>query len=60
MLELKCNRCGATLTRPGALVFSPPVGQEWLVEKYHVCAECWTALRRQIQADGEENREPDR
>jgi hypothetical protein len=41
MLELKCDMCGRELAAPGALVFSPPVNEGWLVEKYHVCADCW-------------------
>jgi hypothetical protein len=41
MLGLKCDRCGGSLTEPGALVFSPPMSERWLVEKYHVCADCW-------------------
>jgi hypothetical protein len=44
MLELKCDKCGQELRSPGALVFSPPTSETWLVEKYHVCFECWPAV----------------
>jgi hypothetical protein len=32
------------LRQPGALVLSPPMSKSWLVEKYHVCIECWPAV----------------
>jgi hypothetical protein len=44
MLELKCDKCGRELREPGALILSPPTTKEWLVEKYHVCADCWPAV----------------
>jgi hypothetical protein len=50
MLELKCDKCGTELQQPGALVFSPPTGEAWLVEKYHVCAACWPALLEMLRA----------
>ena len=49
MLNLKCDKCGRELTQPGALVFSPPTGDGWLVEKYHVCADCWPALVAELR-----------
>ena len=45
MLELKCDLCHRDLEEPGALVFSPPKDDGWTVAKYHVCAECWPAIR---------------
>ncbi len=42
MLKVNCDKCGAELTRPGALVFSPPAGS--LVAKLHVCWDCWLIL----------------
>jgi hypothetical protein len=44
MLELKCDMCGRELRLPGALIFSPPTSEVWIVEKYHICAECWPAV----------------
>ena len=44
MFELRCDRCMRDLREAGALVFSPPKGNAWMVEKYHVCAECWPEL----------------
>jgi hypothetical protein len=50
MLELKCDKCGQELRHPGALVFSPPTSETWLVEKYHVCVECWPTVLAALQA----------
>jgi hypothetical protein len=44
MLIFKCDRCGRELKQAGALVFSPPNREAWMVEKHHVCAECWPEL----------------
>jgi hypothetical protein len=51
MLELKCDKCGRELTEAGALVFSPPKGEAWIVEKYHVCANCWPKLVAFVKGD---------
>ncbi len=42
MLKLKCDKCGRELSQPGALLFSPPTTDGWLVEKYHLCPDCWS------------------
>jgi hypothetical protein len=44
MLELRCDVCGRELQKPGALIFSPPTQEAWIVEKYHVCADCWPTV----------------
>ena len=49
MLELKCDICGRDLAAPGALVFSPPTDDGWLVEKFHVCADCWPTVAALIE-----------
>jgi hypothetical protein len=49
MLELKCDKCGRELNQPGALLFSPPTGNGWLVEKYHLCHDCWLATVALVQ-----------
>lgn len=49
MLDLKCDRCGRELKEPGALAFSPPKDDGWLVEKYHLCVDCWQAIREQLR-----------
>jgi hypothetical protein len=41
MLELRCDICKDNLREPGGLIFSPPTTESWLVQKYHVCTECW-------------------
>jgi hypothetical protein len=45
MIAPTCQKCGAELDEPGALVFSPPqtLGAGSVV-KYHVCADCWQKL----------------
>jgi hypothetical protein len=50
MLELRCNACGQELNQPGALLFSPPTGDGWLVEKYHLCVSCWGAMTEPLRA----------
>jgi len=44
MLKLECDLCHRELKEPGALIFSPPTNEAWIVEKYHVCADCWPAI----------------
>jgi hypothetical protein len=44
MLKLECDLCHQELKEPGALIFSPPTSEAWIVEKYHVCADCWPAI----------------
>jgi hypothetical protein len=51
MLEIQCDRCHSELKQPGALIFSPPTGQAWLVEKYHVCADCWEDVAALLKTD---------
>jgi hypothetical protein len=48
MLEIQCDKCGKELQKPGALIFSPPTGDGWLVEKYHLCADCWLRVAELI------------
>jgi hypothetical protein len=38
-----CDRCGMQLTKPGALIFSPP-NQHGECAKFHVCVGCHGAL----------------
>jgi hypothetical protein len=59
MLELKCNRCGDELKEPGALVFSPPTGDGWLVEKFHLCVDCWSLVSGQLKARSQ-SKDPER
>ena len=44
MLDLTCDMCHRNLDEPGGLIFSPPVDEAWIVEKYHVCAFCWPEI----------------
>lgn len=54
MIEPICDLCGQRLTKPGALVFSPPAtverGSE--VKKYHVCTRpsCWPGIESRLEA----------
>jgi hypothetical protein len=51
MLELKCDLCDQELQEPGALIFSPPTNEVWLVEKYHVCADCWPTVAALLKVE---------
>ena len=55
MLELQCDICNRTLQEPGALIFSPPPKESWIVEKYHVWIDCWpkvaALLKKQTSVD---------
>ena len=51
MVKLKCDRCGLELFEPGALLFSPPRRAEWIVEKYHLCVECWPKIVAQLRPE---------
>lgn len=47
LMKIKCNRCQQVLTKPGALVFSPP--EENVSIKFHICDECWPQIAMHIQ-----------
>jgi hypothetical protein len=49
MLDLKCDKCGQPLQQPGALAFGPPQGDGWLVEKYHLCVDCWSVIVAELK-----------
>jgi hypothetical protein len=54
MLELRCDVCQRELQEPGALVFSPPTTEAWIVEKYHVCTICWPKIRGLLKDEEED------
>ena len=60
MLDLKCDRCGAELNQPGALLFSPPRGDGWLVEKYHLCVECYKRIAAELRTCDANRQKPPR
>lgn len=35
--------------QPGALIFSPPTAGTLMVEKFHICADCWPAVAEMIK-----------
>ena len=37
-----CDKCGKELDDFGALLFSPPNGND--VKKFHICKECYSKL----------------
>ena len=41
-LLFDCERCGAPIETPAALLFSPPDGD--LVRKHHLCGKCYIAI----------------
>jgi hypothetical protein len=43
------------LDQPGALVFSPPMTESWIVEKYHLCAKCWSVVAALLHNEKPEN-----
>ena len=45
-MKIFCDRCDEELIYPGALVFSPPDGNQ--VIKYHLCILCWEIIENQI------------
>jgi len=49
VLELNCDRCHRELKQPGALIFSPPTTATLLVEKYHICIDCWPTVATLIK-----------
>jgi len=48
MLKLKCSRCKGKISKPAALVFSPP-DDHGNCRKFHVCIECWLQLALFVQ-----------
>jgi hypothetical protein len=48
MLAITCDPCHAEFEQPGALLFSPPTAQNWLIETYHLCAKCWAEIATRI------------
>lgn len=56
MLNLKCDKCGRELIQPGALLFSPPKQDQWIVEKYHLCVACWSVIVGQVLKETQKTR----
>lgn len=42
-MNIKCSACNRKITKPGALVFSPPTDGN-LTQKFHLCTDCWIGL----------------
>jgi hypothetical protein len=40
-LHFVCDGCETPLTKPGALLFSPPYRTRNITEKYHLCLDCY-------------------
>jgi hypothetical protein len=58
VLDLKCDRCGRELNQPGALLFSPPQGESWLVAKHHLCADCYAVIAAKLERGEEKQSNP--
>ena len=43
-LHFDCEQCGQPLSRPGAILFSPPDSEQGLVRKHHICADCYSKM----------------
>jgi len=39
-MKIKCEGCGKTLKKPGAILLSPPTKKK--VTKLHLCDECYS------------------
>lgn len=39
-LDVKCNKCGRDLEKPGGLLFGPPQEGGWC-HKLHLCIDCY-------------------
>lgn len=51
MVIIECDKCLKELKKPGALVFSPPSPEECqghIVNKMHLCVECWKIIDKII------------
>lgn len=48
MIDPICDKCGAELQQPGALMFSPPNSHSE-VKKYHLCVGCWCVVMAEIK-----------
>jgi hypothetical protein len=42
VLKIKCDMCNKELKELGALLFSPPKGND--VKKYHICVKCFKRI----------------
>jgi len=52
-MKLKCDICKKIIKQPGALVFGPPILTSdkpfyTIVDKIHVCVECWKWLTKTL------------
>lgn len=58
----RCDRCGAEITEPAALVFGPPTRREGTYPvsmKMHVCGDCWLALAIWFRNRGRQGYSPE-
>ena len=44
-----CDKCGSELKDFGGILLSPP-DKESKVKKFHVCAECYRELEKELKA----------
>ena len=47
MIKPICDKCKKELEDFGALVFSPPEGQD--VKKYHICKDCFKEIEKDLE-----------
>jgi hypothetical protein len=52
-MKITCYSCDKTITKLGALVFSPPTKSNQAVSvstvhKFHICMDCWPMLMKCI------------
>jgi hypothetical protein len=47
-LHFNCDRCDQPINQPAALLFSPPLDDEFNVKKNHVCIECYKKIVKEF------------
>lgn len=51
-IKVICMRCSRALTKPGAILLSPPMLKS-LVKKDHLCSDCYNTFYNYFNALGE-------
>ena len=46
-LQINCDVCEASITKQGALIFSPP--KKGVCRKLHLCCKCYDIIREALE-----------
>jgi len=52
MIKVSCGNCFKELKEPGALLFSPPDGED-RCDKYHLCVPCFEKIMSKLDMEWE-------